>query len=658
MMWEKHYTMKGAAAALLLLVAVLPAAAKSDGVEGSAESRFMTAREAFRAGERVRLAKIGESLRGTEFSPWIEHWRLRLRLEEDSSEGVVEFLDRESGSYLADKLRGEWLKRLGKQGQWEAFQKQYPLLVQPDQEVTCYDWQARWVGQNDTTALDEARPLWFSAMDLPESCLPLMERLLTDGRLGADDVWLRIRRLLEAKKIGAAKAVARHLPAGQTADVRKLDAIADSPARYLTKLPKDFAATRPGREFALFAIQRMARSDPPATATLWRGIEERFGDADRAYGWGQIAWQAAVRHQPEALEWYSRSTAEQLNEEQLAWRARAALRAQDWPKLAKAIGDMPTRLAGQPDWIYWLGRALAAQGKREEARALYQKIGGQPNFYSNLADEELGRTIAVPPKASPPTAEELAMAEANPGLRRALAVLGTDLRIEGVREWVWNLRGMNDRQLLAAAELARRHAVWDRAINTSDRTLAEHDYSLRYLAPFRDQVVPKARALALDDAWVYGLMRQESRFVMDARSSVGAKGLMQLMPATAHWVARKIGLADYQPARVTEMNTNVTLGTSYLKMVLDSLDNHPVLASAAYNAGPGRARKWRGDGALEGAIYAESIPFNETRDYVKKVMSNTVYYSALFENKPQSLKARLGVIPARCVADAGATELP
>ncbi len=658
-MSEKHYTMKGAtAAALLLLAVVLPAAAKSDGVEGSAESRFMTAREAFRAGERVRLAKIAESLRGTEFSPWVEHWRLRLRLEEDSSEGVVEFLDREAGSYLAEKLRGEWLKRLGKQGQWETFQKQYPLLVQPDQEVICYDWQARWAGQNDTTALDEARPLWFSALDLPESCLPLMERLLADGRLGADDVWLRIRRLLEARKVGAAKAVARHLPAGQTVDVRKLDAIADSPARYLTKLPKDFAATRPGRELVLYAIQRMARSDPPATATLWRGIEERFGDADRAYGWGQIAWQAAVRHLPEALEWYSLSTAEQLSEEQLAWRARAALRAQDWPKLAKAIGDMPTRLASQPDWIYWLGRALAAQGQREEARALYQKIGGQPNFYGNLADEELGRTIAAPPKASPPTAEELALAEANPGLRRALAVLGTDLRIEGVREWVWNLRGMNDRQLLAAAELARRHAVWDRAINTSDRTLAEHDYSLRYLAPFRDQVAPKARALALDDAWVYGLMRQESRFVMDARSSVGAKGLMQLMPATAHWVARKIGLADYQPARVTEMNTNVTLGTSYLKMVLDSLDNHPVLASAAYNAGPGRARKWRGDGALEGAIYAESIPFSETRDYVKKVMSNTVYYSVLFENKPQSLKARLGVIPARGVADAGATELP
>jgi soluble lytic murein transglycosylase len=200
--------------------------------------------------------------------------------------------------------------------------------------------------------------------------------------------------------------------------------------------------------------------------------------------------------------------------------------------------------------------------------------------------------------------------------------------------------------------------VFDRAINTADKTLAEHDYGLRYLSPFRDQVEPKARELALDSGWVYGLMRQESRFVMDARSSAGAKGLMQLMPTTARWVAKKIGLADYHPGRVAEMETNVMLGTNYLKMVLEGLDNHPVLASAAYNAGPGRARKWRADRPLEGAIYAETIPFNETRDYVKKVMSNAVFYAALFENKPQSLKSRLGIVRPPGFNDGTVGDLP
>ncbi|MCF8152312.1 MAG: transglycosylase SLT domain-containing protein, partial [Sulfuritalea sp.] len=305
-----------------------------------------------------------------------------------------------------------------------------------------------------------------------------------------------------------------------------------------------------------------------------------------------------------------------------------------------------------------MGRALATAGHVEVARAHYLKIAGQPNFYGNLADEELGRTIEVPARAMAPSAEELAVASANPAFQRALALIRLDMRIEGVREWVWSLRGMDDRALLAAAEFARRHEVWDRAINTADRTLLQHNYGLRFIAPFSDQVRPKADELALDNGWVYGLMRQESRFIMNANSSAGAKGLMQLMPATARWVAKKINLTDFSQSRVTEMDINVTLGTNYMKMVLDSLDNHPVLASAAYNAGPGRARKWRADHALEGAVYAESIPFSETRDYVKKVMSNAVYYNTLFSGKPQSLKQTLGVIRARGQGESGVEKLP
>ena len=234
-----------------------------------------------------------------------------------------------------------------------------------------------------------------------------------------------------------------------------------------------------------------------------------------------------------------------------------------------------------------------------------------------------------------------------------MTLLRLNQRIEGVREWSWGLRGMNDRELLAAAQMARRADVYDRAIAAADRTREEHDYSLRYLAPFSEQVRPAARSQALDDAWVYGLMRQESRFVTSAKSSAGASGLMQLMPATARWVAKKIGLKNYQHGQVNDVDTNLLLGTSYLRLVLESLDNHPVLASAAYNAGPGRARKWRADGAMEGAIYAETIPFSETRDYVKKVISNAVYYAALFDGRAQSIKSRLGTIGPRAAGTKG-----
>ncbi|PKO83166.1 MAG: lytic transglycosylase, partial [Betaproteobacteria bacterium HGW-Betaproteobacteria-11] len=305
--------------------------------------------------------------------------------------------------------------------------------------------------------------------------------------------------------------------------------------------------------------------------------------------------------------------------------------------------------------------ALLAQGTgaaRDEAFVMFRKIAGPANFYGNLAGEELGQPLTLPPLAAPPLAEERAAAQAHPGLQRTLALFGLDMRVEGVREWNWSLRGMSDRQLLASADLARRNEVWDRAIASAERTRLEHDFSLRYLAPFLDAVVPEVEAQALDAAWVYGLMRQESRFVIQANSAVGARGLMQVMPATARWVAKKIKLASFHPRQIGELETNVRLGTSYLKMVLDALDDQPVLATAAYNAGPGRARRWRGAEPLEGAIYAETIPFAETRDYVKKVMSNTLYYSALLGNRPLSLKARLGVVQPAGSRDEVVADLP
>jgi len=188
---------------------------------------------------------------------------------------------------------------------------------------------------------------------------------------------------------------------------------------------------------------------------------------------------------------------------------------------------------------------------------------------------------------------------------------------------------MTDRQMLAAAEFARRNGVIDRMISTSDRTREEFDFTQRFPSPYRAALEANARNAGLEPTWVYGLIRQESRFIEDIRSSAGASGLMQLMPATARWVARKVGMTTTAPSASPRSTFNLRLGTTYLRMVLDDLDGHPALATAAYNAGPGRPRAWRAalPRAVEGAVFAETIPFNETRDYVKKVMSNAVYYA-------------------------------
>jgi soluble lytic murein transglycosylase len=304
-----------------------------------------------------------------------------------------------------------------------------------------------------------------------------------------------------------------------------------------------------------------------------------------------------------------------------------------------------------PVWVYWYGRAERELGSPLEAEGYFERIAGEHHFYGCLAAEELGVSLRIPPRAPPPTEEEIAAVAAIPGLKRALALYRVDMRTEATREWLWTIRGMDDRRLLAAAELARRNEAWDRAIGTADKTVLAHNFSVRYLAPYREVLAEKARLRDLDESWLLGLVRQESRFITGAKSSAGATGLMQVMRPTAKWVAQRMRLKNFSWTRLSDPEFNAALGTYYLKHVLNQFDGSPVLAAAAYNAGPTRARLWRGTAPIEGAIFAETIPFGETRDYVKKVMANTVYYAAVLGTEPTPLKTRLGVVLPRRSAE-------
>ena len=623
----------------LLLLAIHAAAHAA-----ALDDEFLAAREAFLIGNTARLDQHAASLKGHLLEPYVAYWQLSMRLEQAPAEDVRAFLAAQRDGPLAEPLRNEWLKTLGKRGDWELFNAELPLLVGDDVEITCYALQSRQ-RVSPIEALSEARPLWFVARDLPDSCSPLFDLLVTAGMLSIDDLWTRIRLALEVGQVGLARRVAAWLPAGQAPEPRVLESIASNPAGYLQRQPSFGLKNRAGREVVMFAVHRLARTTPQQAARHWAKLEERFSPDERAYVWGMIGFLGALRHELDAPGWYAR--AGDLSDLQLAWKARAALRAREWQEVLAAIAAMTDRESSLPAWRYWKARALKAVGRAEEAAALFQPLANEFNFYGQLALEEMGGRIAIPTAAYKPDAQDVRAMSQHVGLRRALELYRLNLRTEATREWLHAIRGFDDRQLLIAAEVARRQEVYDRAINTADRTVVLHDFSMRYLAPYRDALRVHTSQLALDEAWVHGLIRQESRFIADAKSSAGASGLMQIMPGTAHWVARKLGLRDWRWSRVTEVETNLSLGTYYLKHVLDTLDGQLVLASAAYNAGPGRARAWRPDAAIEGAVYAETIPLYETRDYVKRVMANASYYAHNFGQKAQTLRQRLGVIGPR-----------
>lgn len=642
--------------ALMMAVALVGSAAPARAQSGS--ETILEAREALRKKDRNRLAAARAAAQADRHPllPWVEYWDLSNRLASAQQDDVEAFYKRWSGTYVEDRLRNDWLLELGRRRDWRNFALDFPRFrMNDDREVTCYALLTEFQAGADVRAA--ARDAWWAQRDADDGCTLMAATLFEAKQLGAADVWRKARLSVDANRPKTARQAVALLG---TPLANQTDAALDAPLRYLSRNAGQQGRTH--AELATLALVRLASSDTDAAVGLLVDRWERDLPPElAAWAWAATAKQAATKLSADAPKYFQRAAQLAAKakapldwpDDTLAWKARASLRSDDsarWQQVTLAISSMGPAEQRDPSWIYWRARAMQAlaaeatpegEQQRAEAQALLASIAGQLHFYGALAAEDLGQKIVLPARPAPPTAQEREAATKHGGLSRALLLIAIGLRNEGVREWNFSLRGMDDRELLAAAQLACEREVWDRCINTSDRTRAEVDVEQRFPTPFRKEVIARSRDIGLDPAYVYGLIRQESRFIMDARSGVGASGLMQIMPATAKWTAKKIGL-DYSPALLVDRDANIKLGTSYLKLVLDDFAGSQAMAAAAYNAGPSRPRKWRQGALVEAAIWAENIPFNETRDYVKKVLSNATFYAAVLNGGTPSLKARLG----------------
>ena len=622
--------------------AVPVAAAPGDAAVQQAQRAF-AARKAADLQKAARAVPADHVLRA-----YVDYWQLVLELPRAPDGRVADFLATHSGTRLAESLRGEWLKGLGARSAWPAYLAEYPRLVRPDTAHECLARRAE-LAVGDRSRLREAVALWFSGRDLPSACDPLFVELREAGLINAEDVWRRFRLALEAGNPGVAKTIVAALPAEQRPALILIDRARSDPQRLLDADSLDLAQ-RGHREIAIHALERIARSDSVRAETALRSLLPALGPEEQRAAWGHLATWAARRHEDVALEWFRLAGAAALNDAQREWWARAGLRAGDWRDVLLAVDSMAEDTRQSPTWRYWRARALKATGQGGLATPMFLVLSRQHDYYGQLASEELGAVVQMPAATVKVGDAAVEAIGRNPGIARARALFELGLRSEATGEWIWAIRDFSDAQLLAAAELARRLGWYERAINTAERTRDLHDFELRFLAPYRELAQRAAEENGIDEAWVFGLIRQESRFTPVARSRVGATGLMQIMPATAKWIARQLGIKRFDNREMDDPARNIQFGTYYLRHIQDSLDGSPVLATAAYNAGPGRAQRWRTGEPMEAAVYIETIPFSETRDYVKKVMSNAMYYAARFDQPSVLLKDRLGEIPPRRTA--------
>jgi soluble lytic murein transglycosylase len=584
---------------------------------------FVELREAAKNNDIARVNLLASKLEDYDLSDYVIYFQLKSQMYDKggqikadaSIDAAIEgFLRVHAGSAIADRLRNDWLLSLGKRKAWSVFDREYPqFVVDDDTQVKCYAMQSKLVKGEDAKKIAvDAKNTLLDPQYFGEACPELVQSLIQVGGL--------------SKSEGAA--------IGRIALENNLETL----------------AKKTGGDDSIADIVRKARVEPNQAYKDFDKKAWRTGKENTAAAWGVIGQFLAKKLDKDAIKAYrlqhEQGHQQLLSPESQEWKVRVALREGDWKLVKETIENMtPSVRKRDPAWSYWYARAQKELGEEALAKETFQTLSEQFNFYGQLSREELGLPISIPKKQSVDEATIKQMA-VKKGFARAVRFYDMGLRFEGNREWNWELKGLTDKQLIAVAEHAKRINLYDRAVNTADRTKVEHDFSLRYPTPFKDSLSPIAHGIGLDVNWAYGLIRQESRFIMAAKSNVGASGLMQVMPSTAKYVAKKIGMNHFKVTQLGDMHTNLTLGSNYLNMVLQDLDGSWALASAAYNAGPGRPKAWREklNRPVEGAIFAETIPFNETRGYVKNVLANANYYAALSTSKPQSLKQRLGVV--------------
>lgn len=598
---------------------------------------FQSADQALRNGVPVDYAP----LRAYPLYPYLRYQELTRRLPEWPAAEVREFLQTYADSPLAERLRGGWLRRLATARRWDDYVRD--AVPTRDAELDCWRRQALLNTGQSESALRGFSTLWLRGTALPVACDPVITAWRSQGGLTPELLWQRFALAMDRNSLGLAKILREALPA---ADQKLADhwlVIAGDPPRLLENGRFDFSDPRTGLIIS-DGLERWGKRDALAAAAALDTLKQR--DRQLALQLAEVErwlalWIASDYH-PTALARLAAVPDTVVDRDVREWRVRICLRQGDWPTALYWLDQLPAEERDSPRWQYWRSRTLEALGRVEEAKPIYQGIAQQRDYHGFLAADRLGAPYAIPsiPLAIPATALD-ALLTGSPGLQRAreLYILGRESEADA--EWRQATQGFDRPALQQAAVLAHRWDWHSQAIATVSRAEHWEDLELRFPLAYREEVINNARSDAVDTAWAYAVIRQESSFRPDARSPVGALGLMQIMPATGRQIAQELRDASADHPALLQPDINLRYGIRYLRQILERLQNNPMLATAAYNAGPNKVAQWLPTrDAMPADVWAETIPYRETRSYVQRVME----YAAIYQRRlgAQSPEMTLG----------------
>jgi soluble lytic murein transglycosylase len=616
-------------AALVLLGAVGGSPAQPDADEDSLQAQrkqFLAARKALESRDTQRFRQLAGELRDYPLYSYLEYMDLRQRISRAGKGEVDLFLKTWADQPVSKRLKQAWLYSLARQRRWQQFLDYYD--GSGGVELQCHALQARIKTGDTKDIAADIIPLWRVGKSQPDACDPAFKYLYDNDHISDELRWERIRLAMQNNQPALADWLARKLPATDAAWVKLWRNAHSNPSATLKNPRLDINKTVV-HDIILHALRRLARFDPEQAHRKWESIKTGYSFTDEQRGSVEryIALSAAQNHLPEAYDWLVALPAAQQDQRIREWQLRAAIGNSDWAAVLERTRKLPAEEQDSDEWRYWHAVATEKLTDGPPPTELFALLARERSYHGFLAADYLDwpyamgdRPLAVDPAA-------LDRLSRKPGLMRARELLQVDMPIAARREWFYTTQDMTNDELKLAAVLARQWGWNDRAILTVAQSGDYDDLKLRFPLEYEDRVRHYAKLAGLEPGYVFAVIRQESAFTPDARSPAGARGLMQLMPATGKRTARKHDIRWTGTSGLLDTDHNIRLGTTYLREVMDRYGDNQVLASASYNAGPHRVRRWLPEQDTRTAVsWVATIPYLETRKYVQRVLAyNTIY---------------------------------
>ncbi len=635
----------------LMLALGMLAAGMHSGAALAADERLEAQRDAFRqalpkaeAGDWKSVRPYLDLLRDYPLRPDLSAAWLRSSLGPDTDAEVRQLLDQHPDLGFTRDLRYQWAQSLARRRAWSSFLELYDTHYREagDTSLDCMALRGRIATGTPDDVEEMGIRIWMSAYSRPKECDPLFEYLADQGMLTAERRRQRIRLALEAGQIRLARYLARPLSDADRRDIDRWVAMRSDPARELAT-KSAFGDTEGDRDLVAYGFRRLARLDAPQAVLLWERYDDfPVPDTYRLAIERDIALSHARRFLPGARSLIDRQAAGDPDPIVAQWRVRLAVRELDWAGALTALDGLSAEERERTIWTYWRARSLDGIGESEKAGDIYSTLAGERHYYGFLSADRLGRAYDFGHRPTEPDEAVIERLASRADVIRTRELYMTGLYGRGRIEWRRLLGRLGEEERAQAAILAARWGWHSQAIITASGNGLHDDLDLRFPTPWKESFVALSRKASLEPSFAYGVARSESLFMSDVASGAGAVGLMQLMPATGKQTARVAGISYRGNSTLMDPESNITLGTTYLGKMLRRFGNNPVLAAAAYNAGPHRVSSWLPtDRLLPADVWIDSMPFRETRRYVRRVLESDTVFDWRMDGRHRALSERM-----------------